>query len=264
MTPPIPAPTLTSRLLNSDPAAFSKATQSAFLRSAALGQLQKDTLGTWLANDRLYIHSYIKAAGLLLAFLEYPQAIPKSGAGADAFTVRLLEWVIDALVNIRREEKFFLDAASRYGIPIDLPIGEDGRASDAAKLEGLRRFEDLFGSVSPGNGSLPWLEAAVLFYATEKAYLEAWTWAKSQLVEQDPSEDADGGALRVEFIPNWTSKEFVVFVDQLGDIIDEAVSEQVGIHGVRTMEELSDRALKVWARVLAAEEVFWPEVPGAV
>ncbi|MBE3047659.1 hypothetical protein IMZ48_35130, partial [Candidatus Bathyarchaeota archaeon] len=49
-----------------------KATQSSFLQSAAAGQLPKETLGNWLANDRLYTQSYIKGAGRILSYLELP------------------------------------------------------------------------------------------------------------------------------------------------------------------------------------------------
>ncbi|KAL2109141.1 hypothetical protein VUR80DRAFT_2939 [Thermomyces stellatus] len=253
------SPSLTANLLSSSPAAFQRATQSPFLKSAAAGDLRKDTLGTWLANDRLYILSYIKGAGKLLSFLELPQEALRPGAPPPPSS-RLFGWLVDAYVNVRREERFFVDTAARYGIEINLPAGADGRVEDGDKLEGLRRFERLFEGVQPHGGSIPWLEAAVLFYATEKAYLEAWTWAKSQLVEQDASKDADGGSLRNDFIPNWTSKEFGDFVDQLGDIIDAAVAEQVKIEGDHAMQGLYDRASKVWDDVIAAEEAFWPKV----
>lgn len=256
------APPLTAYLLGSSPAAFRRATQSPFLQSAAAGQLTKETLGTWLANDRLYILSYIKGTGRLLSFLELPQEAPHPGGAtaAQPASARLFGWLVDALVNIRREETFFVDAAARHGIEINLPLSTDGRVEDGAKLEGLRRFEKLFNSLGPHDGTIPWLEAAVLFYATEKAYLEAWTWTKIQLVEQDPSKDSDGGALRLDFIPNWTSKEFVSFVDQLGNIIDEAVVHQVNTNGENKLQHLYDRALSVWNNVMAAEEAFWPRM----
>lgn len=255
-------PTLTAYLLGSSPDAFRRATQSPFLQSAAAGQLSKETLGTWLANDRLYILSYIKGTGQLLSFLELPQEAPRGGdtLAAHPSSARLFGWLVDALVNIRREEKFFVATAARHGIKINLPLGASGRVEDGSKLEGLRRFEKLFNSVEPHEGSIPWLEAAVLFYATEKAYLEAWTSAKNQLVEQDVSKDSDGGALRQDFIPNWTSTEFVSFVDELGVIIDEAVAQQVKIDGEHMLQHLYNRALGVWNDVIAAEEAFWPEM----
>lgn len=250
---------LTDDLLSSSPDAFRRATQSAFLASAAAGELRKSILGTWLANDRLYIHSYITGVGKLLSILQLPQDVPKPGA-ADPSSVKLLDWLVAALVNIRREKNFFVDAAVTHGLPVCLETDNEGYVCDEVKLPALHRYEELFNSIQPGNGPIPWLEGAVLFYATEKAYLEAWTWTKNRLVQQDPTADADGGALRNEFIPNWTSPEFVAFVDQLGDIIDEAADEQRKAHGGDAKEHLLNRSLKIWDKVIAAEEGFWPEV----
>lgn len=250
---------LTDYLLNSSPEGFRRATQSAFLASAAAGQLPKTTLGTWLANDRLYIHSYITGVGKLLSILQLPQDVPKPGA-ADPSSVKLLDWLVAALVNIRREKNFFADAAVRHGIPIHLDIDKDGSVRDDVKLPALRRYEELFNDIRTGDNPIPWLEGAVLFYATEKAYLEAWTWTKNRLVRQDSIKDADGGALRNEFIPNWTSMEFVAFVDQLGDIINDAVDEHRRARGSDADKQLFARASKIWDEVLVAEEGFWPEV----
>ena len=250
---------LTDYLLNSSPEAFHRATQSAFLASAAAGQLPKTTLGTWLANDRLYIHSYITGVGKLLSILQLPQDVPKPGA-ADPSAIKLLDWLVAALVNIRREKNFFVDTAVRHGIPIHLEMDEEGFVRDEVKLPALQRYEELFNDIRAGDDPIPWLEGAVLFYATEKAYLEAWTWTRNRLVQQDPIKDADGGALRNEFIPNWTSTEFVAFVDKLGIIIDDAVDEQRKAHGSDAEKHLFSRALKVWDEVIVAEEGFWPEV----
>jgi len=251
---------ITAELLSSNPSAFQKATQSNFLKSAALGKTPKDVLGTWLANDRLYIHSYIKAIGRLLTVLDLPQQVPEP-ADCDPASIKLLDWIVASMVNIRREEKFFIDVARKFGIEVSLKARGGGKVEDADKLEGLRRYEGLFGSLEAGPEILPWLEGAVLFYATEKCYLDAWTWSKAQLVEQEASLDADGGALRTEFINNWTCDEFVQFVKDLGDIIDQGVEEQVAIHGEAIKKDLFERAVKVWSAVLSAEEAFWPDIP---
>lgn len=241
----------TQALLRSNPEGFQRATQPHFLRNAARGLVDKPTLGSWLANDRLYIHGYIRATGHLLSFLSLPAAAstkPSDGAS------RLLSWCIDALVNIRREEAFFVQTAADYGIGVNLPI-TNGVVAQADKLPGLVRIEKLFDSVKPGDGALPWLEAAVLFYGTEKCYLDAWTWARSQQNETPTEQgDLDGGALRKEFIPNWTAAEFVTFVDELGMVIDEAVQEA----GEREREGLMGRAKAIWEELLLAEESFWP------
>ena len=66
--------------------------------------------------------------------------------------------------------------------------------------------------------------------------------------------------LRNEFINNWTSHEFVAFVDKLGDIIDERISEEVRSGGDEARKEFLKRAEEQWRRVLAAETGFWPSI----
>lgn len=241
-------------------AAYERATQTPFLKLAAQGQVSSKVLGKWLANDRLYIHSYIRGIGRMLSFLDLPSKTTASGEREPA-ALKLLDWLIDAMVNIRREEKFFVETAGRYGIDVNLATGDDGRVLEDAKLEGLRQFEKLFGTLEPGESDvLPWLESAVVFWGTEKCYLDAWTFAKDRLDETDGRQDADGGALRREFIPNWTCKEFVEFVDGLGKIIDEAVSEVIDTHGEGVKQQLLERARFKWHDLVQAEGNFWPDI----
>ncbi|KAF5018666.1 hypothetical protein F66182_9341 [Fusarium sp. NRRL 66182] len=250
---------LTQQLLVSDEQGYKRATQSEFLRLAGHGKASKDLLGRWLANDRLYIHSYCRGLGNVLSFLEYPATV-RRGADPGA-TTQLLDWIVAALVNIRREEKFFINTAADYGININLETQGDGSVASSTKLEGLRRWEELFSSVAASEDVLPWLEAAVVYWGTEKCYLDAWSWAKAQLTEQgDASKDADGGAVRKEFINNWTCKEFVEFVDDLGRIIDDAVAKEVDKNGEDVKERLFKRVEGKWQDVLKAEEAFWPAV----
>jgi thiaminase len=253
---------LTKELLAHNPAAFQQATQSDFLKQGAQGKLSKGTLGEWLGNDRLYIHGYIHGIGSLLSRLQLPQTVGPDSKRNDAVEVRLLDWMVDALVNIRREEKFFVDTAANFNIDINLKTDPTGVVANESKLEGLRRFEELFGSIGADDrGAIPWLRDAVIFWGTEKCYLEAWSWAKSQLDEPAGGDsDADGGALRNEFIPNWTSAEFVKFVDDLGAIIDDAVEEHAEIHGAGRREKLLELALPAWQSLLEAEKLFWPSV----
>lgn len=66
--------------------------------------------------------------------------------------------------------------------------------------------------------------------------------------------------MRKEFINNWTCKEFVEFVDDLGRIIDEAVAKEVEKKGEDFKVELFKRVEGKWQDVLQAEEVFWPTI----
>lgn len=263
---------LTSHLLALDPPAFTAATQSPFLAAAGAGRIPKSTLGRWLANDRLYIHAYIKGAGRVLTALILPQTTTTSSSSPEA---QLVDWVVTTLTELRREERLFIEVAERYGLEIDLETEtkkEAGRMVQrvpaSAKNAGLVRFEMLFGLLmlrpAPSVDTetpLPWLEAAIVFWGTERVYLEAWTWAKGkQIGSSSGEEDEDGGALRKEFIPNWSNEGFRAFVEQLGVIVDDAVEETVSALGEGVRPGLLDRAEKVWRELVAAETAFWPDV----
>ncbi|KFH41030.1 hypothetical protein ACRE_082570 [Hapsidospora chrysogenum ATCC 11550] len=253
---------LTKQLLESDKDGFQRATQSPFLAAAARGKVSRTVLGEWLANDRMYLHSYISGAGRILATHHLPV---NSALASASGVVSFIDWLIEGIANVRREERLFIDTAARYGIGVDLPTSPDGTVADGAKLEGLRRFEKIFASrgETPHKGDiLPWLEDAVVYWATEKCYLDAWSWAGKQAAGAggDITADEDGGALRTEFIPNWSSQEFFDFVDRLGVIIDDAVNEMVKAGGDQVRSELVSRAQGKWKDVLAAEEAFWPKM----
>lgn len=265
---------LTEHLLTSAPEAYKAATQSPFLLTAAEGRLPKEALGKWLANDRLYIHSYIKAAGQMLVSLDLPQTVPK--LDFEAPETQLVDWIIEALAAVRREERFFIDVASRY----DLGINLEGKASAQGlvqsiiipienKLPGLVMLEDIFSSVGSSSigaasvTTLPWLEGAVTFWGTERCYLDAWSWARSRQPlsgTYEAKDDADGGALRKEFIPNWSSAEFASFVAKLGSLIDLSASHAVERLGEGVKRELIRRVEGKWISLLAAEAAFWPKV----
>lgn len=268
--------TLTSHLLNIDKPAFTAATQSPFLAAAGRGRLPKSTLGTWLANDRLYIHAYIKAASRALSEINLPQSPPQAETEAAAPESQLVDWLLTTLTELRREERLFIDVARRYGLNIALEtiVSEEGgreirRVPDSAKGKGLVMFERLFGALHTAASSgedrslpLPWLEAAVVFWGTERVYLEAWTWAKAW---QDwngggEDQDVDGGALRKELMHNWSNEGFAEFVGRLGGIVDRAVSEAVGLGGEGVKADLVRRAQRVWVELVAAEAAFWPDV----
>ncbi|KAF2012794.1 heme oxygenase-like protein [Aaosphaeria arxii CBS 175.79] len=254
--------TLTSHLLTTHTSKFTLATQSAFLREAASGTLPKSTISSWLANDRLYMLGYIRLTGELLRIIKLPNK-PTPSKDAGTIEVRLLDWLVDALVNIRREERFFMDVAERFGIDVDIS-SEGGGVPEERKVEGLKKFEKIFDKLTTGaqpKSFLPWLEGVVTFWATEKVYFEAWSWAKRQAegADADVSKDQDGGAMRTEFIPNWTNDEFIKFVDTLETLLNEGVEE-----AVKGDEELKkqviDRASGAWFELLDAEENFWPKI----
>jgi len=271
---------LTEYLLSTYQKEFTAATQHPFLLAAAEGRLPKDTLGKWLANDRLYIHSYIRAAGKLLSSIDLPQAVPKT----EAAETQLVDWLIEALAAVRKEERFFLEVADRYDLGVELgqtaaaTVTGQKSVSPDDKLPGLVLIEDIFASLAqpkgefsaaelPPSGPLPWLEGAVTFWGTERCYLDAWSWARSKQAMatsgSDARKDADGGALRNEFIPNWSSSEFAQFVGRLGSLIDYAVAQTLdkaedGADAAKAA--IIGRVEGQWKSLLAAETTFWPDV----
>lgn len=260
---------LTNHLLGLNRAGFRTATESPFLLAAGEGRLPKDILGRWLANDRLYIHAYIKAVGRTLSVIDLPQVTTDE----ESAETQLVDWLFMSLTELRREERLFIDVAKRYGLTIDLgatTVTEGGlefqRVPGTAKLPGLVMFERVWGSLHPASSidrdqPLPWLEAAIVFWGTEKVYSEAWQWAKSkQNPDGDGSRDADGGALRKEFVPNWGNEAFTAFVDQLAGIIDTAARKAVDKLGDNLQEMLVKRVAAIWDDLLAAEAAFWPEL----
>ncbi|KAK4150032.1 hypothetical protein C8A00DRAFT_37364 [Chaetomidium leptoderma] len=298
---------LTDHLLSTQEHLYESATQHPFLLAGAEGRLSKDILSRWLANDRLYIHSYIRAAGTLLASIDLPKQVPGS---QEAFETQLADWLIEALAAIRKEERFFIDVADRYGLGIEIAIPFPPGSQTAAaaqniaakdeKLPGLIQLESIFSSISnppttstdspsklPGvalvqslftttaaattpTPLLPWLEGALTFWGSERCYLDAWSWARDKAEERRCSgghaekDDADGGALRKEFIPNWSSPEFAVFVDRLGALIDAAVAGMLegkeGEERERLKGEVLGRVEGKWKTLLEAERQFWPDV----
>lgn len=62
--------------------------------------------------------------------------------------------------------------------------------------------------------------------------------------------------MRKEFIPNWTSEEFWVFVEKLGWFVDELWKHYPEREVVGERERLSER----WLQLLEVEKVFWPVV----
>ena len=153
---------LTAHLLATHPDTYQAATQSPFLAAAGEGKLPKHALSSWLANDRLYLHAYIKAAGRTLSAVDLPITTPAAGR-VSAPETQLVDWLLEALAGLRREERLFIDTAAQYGLEVDLDAGseESGALAGqqaAGKLPGLIMYERLFASVHPdakGNAACP-------------------------------------------------------------------------------------------------------------
>ncbi|KAL3464385.1 hypothetical protein BJX64DRAFT_254879 [Aspergillus heterothallicus] len=255
---------LTTHLPTTTPAALQSATNHPFLRLAGSGRIPKPLLSQWLSQDRLYAQSYVRFIGALLAKIQLPRA--PSDASSPSAHEKILTVLIDAITNIQTELGFFESSAREFGLDLNTPPAEAGgggkekqKTFSAAPI--TQSYIDMFMSASSPGTSL--LEGLVVLWATEICYLRAWRFAASYREESsdvsnktDGSEDADGGALRTRFIPNWSSPEFEAFVDKIGDVLDEFAGEELGKLG----EDAVARCERWWTQVVWLEERFWPDV----
>ncbi|KAJ6071925.1 hypothetical protein N7499_009939 [Penicillium canescens] len=123
-----------------------------------------------------------------------------------------------------------------------------------------RAYIDMF--MSAGSAGVSVLEGLAVLWATEVCYLRAWRFAAGYMRQnvdekQDYKGDADGGALREKFIANWSSDEFEVFVNSIGDVVDEMAGQ---LKGAEETELMRGRCLEWWKQILWLEERFWPKV----
>ncbi|KKY19733.1 putative transcription regulator [Phaeomoniella chlamydospora] len=247
---------------------YKEATQSEFLALAGQGKLPLPQLSQWLSQDRLYAEAYLRFIGGVLSRIHLPINPPGDGRTQDTLEWRILRTLQSALDGIVRELAFFEATAKDYGIDLaatslsDTP-GDATFGPNKTTAKYIEIFDSFHGLSSasltpaePPQKSL--ISALVLLWATEKVYYDAWSYAHSQAPSSVPaSSDLDGGALRKEFIPNWTSNEFVEFVEGIEVCLNDLASKEASKSG---REAVETEALKVWEEVLDLEVGFWPSV----
>lgn len=231
---------LTKDLLERDRNHQDLATQHPFLVHAAKGTIAPQKLAEWLVQDEHYVHAYTPFIGRLMSKLELPTTIPL-GRRNESLHHRILDVLIAASANIRREETFFAETIRDYGL--------QEHAKEEPPNFATESYLKLFHEVGT-RGSL--LDGMILLWGTEYVYLTAWKYAASQAtgtVQGGPS-----AAVREKFIPNWTSKEFEEFVMELGGLVDE-----LALATNCTDISRGSGPARLWSRILSCEMSFWPE-----
>ncbi|KAI6093881.1 heme oxygenase-like protein [Hypoxylon rubiginosum] len=263
----MPKQSLSEYLLSSPGVAdlYQRATQSHFLSLAGQGRLPTEVLSQWLSQDRLYAQAYIRFAGGLISRVQLPSKID-DGDTSKTLQWRILSLLETALSGVKRELKFFEETAKKYKLELDIlgPVAEGWNLSSKSAAFGPNKvtkdYIDLFDSFTAqphGNTSKTLLDGLVLLWTTEKVYLDAWTYAKQQASQDgDVEGDVDGGALRKEFIPNWTSEEFQAFVKECQECLDAYAA----IQDLDTEEVGAANSMGLFKKVLVLEESFWPMV----
>lgn len=267
---------LTTLLKITSKEAFDRATRHPFLEAAGKGELSKEKLSQWVAQDRLYAQAYVRFIGALLTKVVLPSCNTNSKAyRAETTEQHIFDVLVESLNNIHRELEFFDEVSMEYGLDATAltQMQKENKNMGNGFFEPhpiTRAYIDLFMSASSPGATI--LEGMTVLYATEYVYLHAWKYAASFLensldvcdVQTSPSSfstgpgrDQDGGALRRKFIPNWSSPEFEKYVSRLGDVADE-LGER--IKGAEAIEKTKGQCLGWWRQILWLEEQFWPDV----
>lgn len=267
---------LSSLLKSTSKAAFERATKHPFLEAAGKGEIPKNKLSQWLAQDRLYAQAYVRFIGALLTKVVLPSCNPNNRQCRAATTEQhIFDILVESLNNIRRELKFFDEVSVEYNLDVTALTQE--QAEDEFMGAGLfeprpitRAYIDLFMSASSPGVTL--VEGLTVLFATEYVYLHAWKHAASIMESSSvccttqpspasfsagPERDLDGGALRRKFIPNWSNAEFEKYVNTLAEVIDEVAGS---LKGAEAIEKTKADCLGWWRQILWLEEQFWPRL----
>ncbi|KAI1189076.1 heme oxygenase-like protein [Nemania serpens] len=234
---------------------YQRATQSQFLRLGGQGRLDREVLSEWLSQDRLYALAYVRFIGSLIPCVKFPYEVDAKGTSA-TLQWRILTLLQGCLAGIMRELQFFEETARRYDLDLAaVGLGELQFGPNAATKSYIELFDSF--AARPGEDSPRTLfDGLVVLWATEKAYLAAWSYANQHSSENaDFEKDLDGGALRKDFIPNWTSQPFQEFVEEIKGCL-EAYAESLA--GEDNADARFAMAAAMVKKVFVLEEGFWP------
>ncbi|KAI0192893.1 hypothetical protein EV127DRAFT_425165 [Xylaria flabelliformis] len=238
---------------------YKRATQSQFLRLGGQGRLERATLSEWLSQDRLYAQAYIRFIGGLISRVKMPvEAAAKGGASA-TLQWRILTLLQGCLAGIMRELRFFEEATSSYNLDLAAAYPGEQRFGPNATTKSYIELFDSFTTKPQEESPRTLFDGLVVLWATEMAYLAAWSYANQHSGQHDAvtdfETDLDGGALRKLFIPNWTSQPFRDFVEEIRECVDAYAESQTGEDNADARFVTAAAMVK---KVFVLEEGFWP------
>ncbi|KAI5117220.1 hypothetical protein M0805_008690 [Coniferiporia weirii] len=231
---------LTDHLLSKSTAnSYAAAVQHPFLHAARTQTLSPDLLSFWLAQDRIYAaHAYPRFIGALIAKIRF-SARDALDSEREKRNKRVLKVLTFSLQNVVREVDFFLDTARKFGLDLE---GWRERAQTKAYTAEMARVSS-WGSLEEG---------LVFLWAMEKVYLDVWTFVAGGSGGESSDRVGNEHTIVNEFAQNWTNDDFIKFVDELREIVDDLEVERGS--------DLWERAEATWDRIIELETDFWPEL----
>ncbi|KAJ7592661.1 heme oxygenase-like protein [Mycena floridula] len=215
---------------------YQTATRHEFLSSAGNGTLDQDRLALWLAQDRIYAaHAYPRFIGALISKIPFKTSDHPESA-AEVLNRDILKTLTFCLQNIVAEVDFFKSTAERY----DLDINKWPERKETRDYTAEMARVSLGGSLQDG---------LIFLWAMEKVYLDAWIYVRHEL-ETAVTEGSTTFAAVSALSKNWSSPEFIAFVDDLTKIVNNL--------GIALDSADGKRAAEVFARVVELEIMFWP------
>ncbi|KDQ17085.1 hypothetical protein BOTBODRAFT_129414 [Botryobasidium botryosum FD-172 SS1] len=216
---------------------YEAATRHPFLASAANRTLSPQLLSYWLSQDRIYAaHAYPRFIGLLISKIPFSALHPVDSPEEEQ-NKKWLKLLSFALQNIVAEVNFFKDVAEKWGLQVEgwkERKGTRDYVAEMARISSLGTLEEEF----------------VFLWAMERVYLDAWTYVHENS-PANSAEDQDTTSRAIaSFSENWSSKEFVQFIDELAEVVNEL--------GIKQGTEAWAKAEEVWQRVVELEVEFWP------
>lgn len=211
---------------------YSAANQHPFLTAARERILSSPRLALWLSQDRIYAaHAYPRFIGLLISKIPFSSHHSLESA-EELSNQRILKALSYSLSNVVREAAFFRNTSEKWGLNLE---GWKERKATRDYTAEMARVA-VHGTLAEG---------LVFLWAMEKVYLDAWNYVQGR----SPLEPNQSDAI-ASFVLNWTSPDFVAFVDELGSIVDSLAIEPGS--------EAWLRAEMIWDRVVELEACFWP------
>lgn len=190
-----------------------------FLQQMADGTIPDERFLRWLTQDYLWIREFEQALAILAS--RAPRGMRRP--------------FFEALLNLHAEIELFEETAARAGADISkgkMSLTCHAYANFLLATSVVRSFE----------------EALVVFYASEQAYLEAWSYVKLNQTKPSPWQ---------EFIELWTQEGYRQWVDSLGRQVDaaaEAASPTVIDLMKQTYRIGLDYELRFWSMAFEGDD----------